>query len=380
MIAETRARPAQIVGPGAAAALVGRESSGRDLMVIDVEIVDRAAPLIADRDSSRVIIVHRPTDLDQARNLAQYARAEGTDRFIAVGGGNVLDLVKLSAAETTNPCLLRALALRATAKGFLVGTALPRKPLPFSAVPTTIGTGSEVNGSACFESSVDGSPAKTLVDLRRVSASAVAYDPAYTAAPASLLLMGLFEIAARLVGATVGTPSTLPLAELEAELLFDRVIRLAGVQGDILSQDEDRVEAALISAASHSDWALRGRGPAPSPLWIISTELSVAASISKNEAAMRLVVPWLTRVANGDERWGSPAAFAAWSDRLGDAGLVGWFARIVASAKLPTGSLEIDRSRVANRVTNRFGIGSLAGFDTVPIVDLLTEVGVGVRS
>lgn len=377
MIAQTADRPSQIVGPGAAAALVQRERTSREFIVASAHVVDQVEVLLAGHNSSRVIVVDHPTDIERAQSLARHASVERIARIIAVGGGSVLDLVKLASAEVTNPRLLRSLAHRATTNGFLTRTVLRAAPLPFIAVPTTIGTGSEVNASACFESRVEDTPARTLVDLRLALPSAVAYDPAFTAATPELLNQGIFEIGARIVGAAVGTPSSLQLAEAEAEFLFDRVVRIADGPGNLLSNNDDRIEAALVSAASHSGWALRGRGPAPSPLWILSTELSVAASITKNEAAMRLVMPWLSRIAGGDERWGSPDAFVRWSRRTGDADLRGWFHRIIEVAQLSRRPLGIDCDRVAHRVTTRFAVGSLAKLSTSTIAGLFAEVESG---
>ena len=378
MIAQTATRPSQVVGPGAAAALVQREPTSKEFIVVSAHVVDQVEVLLAGRSPSRVIVVDGPTDIERAQSLARHASVERIACFIAVGGGSVLDLVKLASAEATNPRLLRSLAHRATTNGFLTRTVLRAAPLPFMAVPTTIGTGSEVNASACFESRFEGTPARTLVDLRLALPSAVAYDPAFTAATPDLLNQGIFEIGARIVGAAVGTPSSLQLAEAEAEFLFDRVVRLADGPGNPLTHDDDRIEAALVSAASHSGWALRGRGPAPSPLWLLSTELSVAASITKNEAAMRLVIPWLSRIAVGDERWGSADAFDRWSRRTEDADLRGWFHRLIAAAQLSTHPLGIDCDRVAHRVTTRFAVGSLANISTCAIAALFADVESGV--
>ncbi len=72
---------------------------------------------------------------------AQLARQENCDFVVALGGGSVMDSAKVIAMNTTNPGDLWQYALSGT------GGRKPwtQKPLPWIAITTTAGTGSEVD-------------------------------------------------------------------------------------------------------------------------------------------------------------------------------------------------------------------------------------------
>jgi alcohol dehydrogenase class IV len=75
-------------------------------------------------------------DVDRGADLA---RRRGADHVIALGGGSPLDAAKAIAAVTAGerPCV-----------DYLYGRAAVTRALPLLAIPTTAGTGSEVNRSA----------------------------------------------------------------------------------------------------------------------------------------------------------------------------------------------------------------------------------------
>jgi alcohol dehydrogenase class IV len=85
--------------------------------------------------------------VDTARSGGQLARGEGCDVVVAVGGGSAIDCGKAIAALATNS---------GEPLDYLevIGQARPleRPPLPFVAVPTTAGTGSEVTRNAVLGS------------------------------------------------------------------------------------------------------------------------------------------------------------------------------------------------------------------------------------
>lgn len=75
-------------------------------------------------------------DVDAVDAAAAACRAAGATVVVGVGGGGPLDAAKAVAAVAVNP---------GTAEEYQLGRALEIQPLPFLAVPTTVGTGSEAN-------------------------------------------------------------------------------------------------------------------------------------------------------------------------------------------------------------------------------------------
>ena len=81
------------------------------------------------------------------RQGLEFARNEGCDVVVAIGGGSALDAGKALAALLTNPAdPLEYLEVIGK------GAPLPHSPAPFVAVPTTAGTGSEVTRNAVLAS------------------------------------------------------------------------------------------------------------------------------------------------------------------------------------------------------------------------------------
>ena len=91
---------------------------------------------------------------------------EGCDGVVAFGGGSAMDAAKVMAVAATNRRAPEKLV------GILKGL---RKPLPFFAVPTTAGTGSETTVASVI--SDDESHAKSFVVDHRTLALAAALDP-----------------------------------------------------------------------------------------------------------------------------------------------------------------------------------------------------------
>jgi alcohol dehydrogenase class IV len=75
-------------------------------------------------------------DVGAVDAAAASCRAAGATVVVGVGGGGPLDAAKAVAAVAVNP---------GTAEDYQLGRALEAQPLPFIAVPTTVGTGSEAN-------------------------------------------------------------------------------------------------------------------------------------------------------------------------------------------------------------------------------------------
>lgn len=147
------ASPTRIVfGPGTMEQVGGIIlAQGQRALVISGRHPDRAEPLLRRLDAAGVVtevcpIPGEPTLTDVAQGV-DLARQAGCDCVIGMGGGSALDAAKAIAAMTTNPGDVLDY-LEVIGKG----RALTQAPLPFIAVPTTAGTGSEVTRNAVLGS------------------------------------------------------------------------------------------------------------------------------------------------------------------------------------------------------------------------------------
>jgi alcohol dehydrogenase class IV len=113
-----------------------------------------------------------PADVDAAVTIAREA---GAAAVLAVGGGSVLDLGKAVAALVPQD---PPAPVRDFLEGVGTGRTLTRDPLPFIAIPTTAGTGSEATKNAVISSAGEGFK-KSLRDPRMVAAT-VLLDPELT--------------------------------------------------------------------------------------------------------------------------------------------------------------------------------------------------------
>lgn len=134
----------QQVGPLAA-------GLGRRALVATGQAAERARPLLdilaAHRLSAIPFTVTGEPTIQVAQQGVQQARAEQCDLVIGFGGGSAIDAGKAIAALLTNPGdpldYLEVIGR---------GQPLSHPPLPYIAIPTTAGTGSEVTRNAVLGS------------------------------------------------------------------------------------------------------------------------------------------------------------------------------------------------------------------------------------
>ena len=152
-------------GPGAVAELpaAARVFGLRALVVTGRDKI-RHAPRIDALESAgfhcALFSVEREPTAEMMRRGAQFARSSGAQVVIGIGGGSVIDAGKAIAALAANPGdVLDYLEV--------IGKGLPLRcaPLPYIAVPTTAGTGSEATRNAVLGSAAHG----VKVSLRHVS-------------------------------------------------------------------------------------------------------------------------------------------------------------------------------------------------------------------
>jgi alcohol dehydrogenase class IV len=140
-----------VFGEGTAATLpdLARTFGARPLVVTGASR-ERAAAIVSALSAETFAVSGEPT-VDLVREGARHAHAVGCDVVISMGGGSVIDAGKAIAILATNggePLEF----LETVGKG----RAITVPPLPFIAVPTTAGTGSEVTRNAVLGSSEHG--------------------------------------------------------------------------------------------------------------------------------------------------------------------------------------------------------------------------------
>jgi len=140
-----------IFGEGTAATVPElARTFGPHPLVVTGASTDRVAPLVSALSAESFAVPGEPT-VDLVREGARRVRDAACDVIISVGGGSVIDAGKAIAAMATNggePLDF----LEVVGKG----RAITGPPLPFIAVPTTAGTGSEVTRNAVLGSQEHG--------------------------------------------------------------------------------------------------------------------------------------------------------------------------------------------------------------------------------
>ena len=130
--------------------------------------------------------LHGEPTVDTASEGVQLALEHGCDMVIGLGGGSVLDAGKAIAALATNPGDVMDY-LEVVGKG----QALTNAPLPYIAIPTTAGTGTEVTRNAVLESPSHGVKVSLRSPLMLPSIALVDPELTYTLPPAITASTGL---------------------------------------------------------------------------------------------------------------------------------------------------------------------------------------------
>ena len=175
-----------IFGEGTAATLpdLARTFGTRPLVVTGAS-PDRAAGLVAALSALSFAVPGEPT-VDLVREGAQRVKDAGCDVVISMGGGSVIDAGKAIAVIATNggePLEF----LEVVGKG----RAITVPALPFIAVPTTAGTGSEVTRNAVLGSPEHGVKASLRSPLMLPRVAVVDPELTYGLPPAITAYTGL---------------------------------------------------------------------------------------------------------------------------------------------------------------------------------------------
>jgi len=175
-----------VFGEGKAATLPELAARfGARALVVTGGSQERAAALVSALSAQTMAVPGEPT-VELVRTGAQRAQEAGCDVVISVGGGSAIDAGKAIAAIATNggePLEF----LEVVGKG----RELTVPPLPFIAVPTTAGTGSEVTRNAVLGSAEHGVKASLRSPLMLPRVAVVDPELTYGLPPATTAYTGL---------------------------------------------------------------------------------------------------------------------------------------------------------------------------------------------
>ena len=369
-----------LAGPGAFEACLRECPPGT------VALVDGGLPRVeevADSLARRGIPARRlagDIGVSTVRAAIDWARGRSAPaaHLVAVGGGSTIDVAKLAAALLASGGELDSLTGRA---GLLMLPALPNPPTPrvgVTAVPTTVGTATEVSAVACVDLSVG---RRTLVQSPRLRPVRAGLDPVLVETlPRALIREGALEALFRALGPEVGSDSSVALAGVEARFLIGelsgQLTRLADPGAEYPTAAH---EIACLSLTTQRGWTMSGRDPYAHPLWYVANELSMITGVAKMRATAALFGGWVARVRAGDRRWGHlgrlSRVWAAITDTvpLSELGarhlLHGWRIENRIAAVDPAHVAELTTARCLERWGGRFPM--LGGMDVDDLTDLV---------
>jgi alcohol dehydrogenase class IV len=229
-----------IFGEGTAATLpeLVRSFGARPFLVTGSSR-ERAAWLVSALSADTIAVSGEPT-VDLVRDGARRVREAACDVVVAVGGGSAIDAGKAIACIATNggePLEF----LEVVGKGRTIEAA----PLPFIAVPTTSGTGSEVTRNAVLASVEHGVKASLRSPMMLPRVALVDPELTYALPPAITAYTGL-DALTQLIEPYVSARAN-PLADA---ICVEGIKRAAGVLGRVYRDGADREARRDMALAS----------------------------------------------------------------------------------------------------------------------------------
>jgi alcohol dehydrogenase class IV len=229
-----------IFGEGKAATLPElAHSFGVRALVVTGASPERAAAIVSALAAQTLAVPGEPT-VEQVREGARRVRDAACDVVLAIGGGSAIDAGKAIAAIATNggePLEF----LEVVGKGRTI--TVP--PLPFIAVPTTAGTGSEVTRNAVLGSAEHGVKASLRSPLMLPRVALVDPELTYGLPPAVTAYTGL-DALTQLIEPYVSARAN-PLVDA---LCADGIARVAGALGRAVLDGADRDARRDMALAS----------------------------------------------------------------------------------------------------------------------------------
>lgn len=234
---------------------------------------------------------------DDAPSLLARLRPEAA--VVVIGGGAAIDRTKLAVRLAAGDADRVTLPHRSA---MVLLPPLARAHRPLAAVPTTLGTGSEVSKVAVHV----GPGRRRLVVGDGMQPDIALHDPRLSAGlPDRLVTEGLVEILARLLGPYIagGRPQPVPDAVVEALLRLLAPLLLRAATHGLTA--EDRALMLRVGALSHQDAVVGGRAPYGVKWWALVNEICTVGHARKVPVLAAVLPVVLGRILAGDRRWGN---------------------------------------------------------------------------
>ncbi|AZZ49650.1 hypothetical protein C5E02_10735 [Rathayibacter rathayi] len=291
------------VGRNVAGRVVASLVRDRTTMVITDAFNEHGAARLLAGGKNNTVIVEGPT-LDSLERAHHAIGQQSPGAIVAVGGGTVMDSAKLASALVASgrpfaqfSRMLEGRGEHATRRG------LRRSGSLVVAVPTTVGTASEVSPIACVTTG-GGHHLVSGDDLR--PDFAVIDSANFDSLPSRKVRDGAFEVFMRI--AAVGTSSgASPMVRRRAA---DLGVRLAQACVELVRDEAPaaRLEIALIGAESKTSFTGYSSDPHAIQHWYLANELAYAGAFSKVSATAALAPTVWRLLEEGNRRLGDDFA------------------------------------------------------------------------
>ena len=303
MIADHGLRTRCIISDdGTAGKYVGALTRGRTGLVVDKDLGVHRDNLLADdlKGSAVLELTAEPVTVETLRNVGSFIRENGLQTVAGLGGGSVMDAVKLAALFTADPALTIFVERHAKRSGLLVLPPItnPKDRPKTILMPSTVGTGAEVSAVACLDTAVG----RRLIVSPNLAGDVAMLDAGHLATlPKYLVFEGLLEALLRVAGTMVGSRHS--IFDDDAHILIQRIVGL-GERLGLYDAPELRLTAARLSMETHTGWALMGRNPYGAKHWYLANELAYVTGTRKMTATAAVIGPIWEEIAHGAAAWG----------------------------------------------------------------------------
>lgn len=247
------------------------------------------------------------------------ARADRCRVVVGVGGGGPMDVAKVVSVALRNPELADDSAPLWNVPG---GAVIPRPDaltggVPLVQIPTTVGTGSEVNAVASLTTRHG---KKLLVHQGLQAGLAIIDGRATSSLPRQLVREGSLEILSRIVVPYITDSTRKLLQDRLSEGLVRATLEAARRVLDHPDDTDARLALSLASVNSHIGWSSSGRASTGHVLWYLADSVGPHLQVRKMEAMAALLTAYLRRVVEGTSDSGGLAGSQRWARRWSNQG------------------------------------------------------------